>query len=156
MALLTSIGGIIAGTLVDKIIGPVTGIVTSYLNKKISEEEMRAKMVEQVLEAIQTIEVTHAQELTKTYSAFMTAATQSRLIRWTWATVTLSQLIVLLWHQLGIPALVYFTQVPYPSSGSTVEWAYALLGGLVGLGVTMLRKGPAEIDVTKFQALIKK
>ncbi|RZN01679.1 hypothetical protein CWO91_32995 [Bradyrhizobium genosp. SA-3] len=59
-----------------------------------------------------------------------------------WGFAIISQLLVLLWHQVGIPAIVALGVITrYPSSGTTVEWAYLLVGALMGLG-PMVRAGP--------------
>ncbi|MFL9829068.1 hypothetical protein, partial [Rhodoplanes sp. SY1] len=95
-----------------------------------------------LLATFRAVEVEAYQTLAKTYATMMDAATKSPLVRAVWAAVTLSQLAVLLWHQVGIPALVYVTGERYPSSGTTVDWAYALVFGCLGLGPMVMRSGP--------------
>lgn len=152
-AILSSVGG----AFFDKLFGNLRGAFESYLKKEISIEELRAMMVKESINAARDVEVAHAEALTKTYASFMQAATQSKLLQVVWASVAISQLFVLIWHQVGIPALVYFGHGPYPSSGSTVEWAYALLGGCIGLGPLVLRAGPgAGSAADKFKAMVKK
>lgn len=154
--MLSSIFGTIAGTLVDKLIAPFTDIFKAYINKEITVEELRSRMVGVMLSSATQVEVAHSEALTKTYSDFMQAATKSRLMRYVWAAVALSQLGVLLWHQVGIPAIVYLTGHSYPSSGTTVQWAYALLGFCIGAGPLVLRTGPGEAAFDKWKQLIKK
>jgi len=62
----------------------------------------------------------------------MQAMVQSKLMQVVWDSVVISQTLVLLWHQIGIPALCYHVgnKACYPSSGTTVEWAYLLVAGL--------------------------
>lgn len=146
----------VGGAFFDKLFGNMRGAFEAYLNKQISLEELRAKMVVASLETAKEVEKSHADALAKTYASFMENMVKSRLLKVVWATVTLSQLCVLLWHQAGIPALVYFGHGPYPSSGSTVEWAYALLGGCIGLGPIVLRAGPGSVNTDKLKAMISK
>lgn len=135
----------LAGMLVDKLIAPFTTLFTAYINKQISIEELREKMVVACVGAFTSIETSHSETLAKTFGSFMQATEKSLLLQVVWASVTISQLLVLLWHQVGIPAIVALHWVKvYPSSGGTVEWAYALVGACVGLGPMVLRTGPAD------------
>lgn len=146
----------IAGPLVDKLIGPFLDLGKAYLNKQISLEELRQKMVVVLVTSVTDVEQTHAQELSKTWESFNVTMRQSRLVRIGWAVTLFSQLAVLLWHQLGIPAFVYLTGKGYPSSGSTVEWSYALIGFLLGAGALIFRSGPGTVDLSKWKTLISK
>lgn len=138
-----SIISMLGGPIISAIFGPIVDIAKSYINKEISESEAQARMVQALTGAAAQVEVSHSETLSKTYASFTDAMKGSVLIQSLWGTVVITQLFVLLWHQLGIPALVYFGHGPYPSSGSTVEWAYALIGALMGLGPMILRTGPA-------------
>lgn len=151
-AILSSVGG----AFFDKLFGNMRGAFEAYLNKQISLEELRAKMVVEALKTAKDIEVAHADALAKTYASFMDAAKTSPLMQRMWAWTVGTQLFVLVWHQLGIPALVFFFAVRYPSSGSTVEWAYLLLGACLGLGPLVLRSGPGTVSPDKIKALITK
>lgn len=146
----------VAGSLVDKIIGPFLDLGKAYFNKQISIEELRARMVTALVASAADVEKTHAQELSKTFESFQVTLRQSRLVQIAWAATLFSQLAVLLWHQLGIPAFVYLTGKGYPSSGSTVEWSYALIGFLLGAGALIFRSGPGAFDASKWKALIGK
>lgn len=137
-AVLSMFGGQIVGTILDK----VEGAFKAYINKEITREQLAAEIQKAMLETFAEVEKAHADALAKTYQSFMGAVVKSRLMQVVWASVTLSQLLVLLWHQVGIPAYVHFTGLDYPSSGSTVEWAYALVGAAIGLGPLVLRTGP--------------
>lgn len=151
-----SIISAVAGSLVDKIIGPFLELGKAYMNKQISMEELRARMVTVLVSSAAEVEKTQAQELSKTYESFQVTLRQSRLVQIAWACTLFSQLAVLLWHQLGIPYFVYMTGKGYPSSGSTVEWSYALIGFLLGAGALIFRTGPGAMNVNSWKALIGK
>lgn len=142
--MLSAIFSSIGGALIDKILGQFTDLFKAYFNKQISLEELKAKMLSTVLGAIKDIEVSHADLTAKTYESFQVTLRQSKEMQRIWCWVVLSQLGVLLWHQMGIPALCYVQGVKacYPSSGSTVEWAYALIAFMFGAGAVLLRSGP--------------
>lgn len=130
--------------IINAIFGPIVDIGKAYINKEISETEAKARMVQSLTAGVAQVEVAHAESLSKTYASFMDTMKSSVLMQSVWATVVITQLFVLLWHQIGIPAIVALEIVEkYPSSGSTVEWAYALIGALMGLGPMVFRTGPA-------------
>lgn len=148
----------VGGKLVESLLANVRGIFKDFFDKKISEEELRVKLNEAVLRTFSEIEVSHAETLAKTYDSFMKAMSKSPLMKVVWASVTISQLLVLLWHQVGIPFIVFMKwSQSYPSSGSTVEWAYALVAACVGLGPVVLRTGPGAGSLAStLKGLIKK
>jgi len=146
---------VIAGPLVDKLITPFTTLVQAHINKKITFEELRIKMIETLVASTADVEKTHAQEISKTFESFQVTMRQSPIIQRVWAVIVLTQLAVLLWHQAGIPAFVYVTGHSYPSSGSTVEWSYALIGFMFGAGALLLRTGPGATNIAGWKSLTK-
>lgn len=154
--MLTAIVSALGGNLVNGLIDRLTKPFEMYLNKQISIEELRTQVLKQMLTTFAEVEKSHAETLAKTYASFMQAAEKSLLMKVVWASATLSQLFVLLWHQMGIPAVVYFTGHGYPSSGSTVEWAYALLAACLGMGPVVLRTGPGSNLLDKLKGSIGK
>jgi hypothetical protein len=155
--MISALIGMVAGPLVDKLIAPFTALFTAHINKQISFEELRAQMINTLVSSTADVEKTHAQELSKTYESFQVTMRQSPMVQRVWAVIVLSQLLVLLWHQAGIPAFVYVTGQSYPSSGSTVEWSYALIGFMFGAGALLLRTGPgAATGMDKLKSLVQK
>lgn len=138
-----SIASMLAGPMIEKLLGPFTDIFKQYLSNQITREELKNRLQIELVKSSKEVEVEHAKAITDTYSSFMTTAAKSPLMQRVWAIVVLSQLLVLLFHQVGIPFIVYVTGRGYPSSGTTVEWAYLLLGFCLGAGPLILRSGPA-------------
>lgn len=147
--MLTSIFTALGGQFIDVFFKNAVTLVTAYINKEITEAELNAKLRVEFFKMLGQIETSYAESITKTYATFMQAALQDPLVRDVWAFVAVSQTFVLLWHQVGIPALVFLMSEPgkppvhYPSSGTTVDWAYLLVAGCVGFGAIALRGGPA-------------
>lgn len=141
--MLSAIFSAVGGNIIDGLLGRITGVFDSYFKKQITMEELKAQVTRAMLDTFSEVEKAHADALARTYDSFMKAVVQSKIMQAVWASVVVSQLVVLLWHQLGIPALVYFTATRYPSSGTTVEWAYLLLAACLGMGPVLLRSGPA-------------
>lgn len=155
--MLGSIVGAIAGPLVDKIIGPFLDLGKAYMNKQISMEELRAKMVTELVSSAADVEKTHSQELTKTYSAFIDAATKSPLLRTMWAIALGTQIWVLFWSQFIVPLLYAYGYMDKGwHAGTSGDWAYLLVGALLGLGPMVLRSGPTAMDTNKWKSLIGK
>jgi len=146
--MLTAIFSQFGMSIVNGVLDKFLDAFKAYENKQISIEELRTRLYEAMLGPVKEIEVSHADALAKTYQAFMGALAQSPLMQRVWATAVLSQLFVLVYHQFGIPLIVlivraaYEPRWQYPSSGTTVEWAYLLLGALMGMGPMVLRAGP--------------
>lgn len=137
-ALFSTVFSFLAGPLLDKIIAPLTHIFDAYINKQITEAQLREQVQALLIGAFKEIEVAHADALTKMYATMMGAAVQSPLIAGTWAFVTISQGVMLLWFQFGIPFIIAIGIVKsWPSAGSTADWSYALVGALLGLGMTL-------------------
>ena len=149
----------VGGQFVDTLLSKVTGIFESYFKKEISLTELRTQLQRALLETAAEIEKAHSEALARTYASFMQAVAQSKLMQVVWGSVVISQTLVLLWHQIGIPALCYHVgnKACYPSSGTTVEWAYLLVAALCGLGPAMLRSGPGAGGVaTQLKSVIGK
>src|ERR1044071_3811418 len=109
--------------ILDRILGKGLEAFKAYENKQISMEELKAKMLADMLSSAKEIEIAHADTLAKTYESFMSALKTSHLLQVMWATTCVSMLFVLLWHMLAIPFIVFATGHEYPGSGSLVNWA---------------------------------
>lgn len=157
-AIISSFGG----AIVDKMFSTALEAFTAYQNKQISAEECRTRLLGALVSAVKDVEVAQADAMAKMFAAFMGAVEKSKLMQAVWASVTISQLCVLLWSQIGIPFFTMLMRqtIPdwrYPSAGTTTDWAYLLLMGCLGLGVTTLRSGPGAGNITdRFKSLIGK
>ncbi|WP_269581985.1 hypothetical protein [Roseibium sp. Sym1] len=58
------------------------------------------------------------------------------MVRKAWAYVVWSQTTVLLWYQVGLPVYVKIFGGSFPRTGDDLlQWAYALVGGALGIGM---------------------
>jgi len=137
----------LGGTFIDGFLDKASDLFKAYLNKEITKEQLRTQLLQTLVTSAAEVEKAHAASLASTFASFMDAAKTSRLMQGVWAAAAISQLVVLLWHQAGIPAVTFFFDVKYPSSGTTVEWAYALLMFCLGGGAIALRVGPGKVDL---------
>jgi len=156
LGLLSKIISLVGSPLVDVILGNITGIFKAYFDKEITEAQLKAQLQEALIKGFVEVEKTQADALTKTYSSFMDAMKTNTLMQICWGSVVLSQLFVLLYHQLAIPFIIFMGwATKYPPSGSTVDWAYLLVAGCLGLGPVVLNGGPGKFDISKYKNLIK-
>jgi len=153
--MLSTLFKIVGMPFVESLIDKVSGTFQAYFNKQISIEQLRAEVLKAVLSTIGEIERAHADALTKTYASFMETLSKSKLMQRTWVFVVVSQTFVLFWYQFAVPALVTAGIVKhYASAGGTIEWAYLLIGALMGMGPMILRAGPAKLDLQSLKGLI--
>lgn len=146
----------LGGKFIDGFLTEATGLFKAYINKEITEAELREKLLSCMLQSAKSVEVAHAEALAKTYSAFMDTMGKSNLMRRAWAWTLGSQVFALFWYQWVVPfstfiAHDYFgaTRWFFPSPGSTIEWAYLLIGGLCGMGPIVLRSGPGAGQIVE-------
>lgn len=155
--MLSSIFSALGSSFVNAFLGKAMEAFTAYNNKVISLEELRSRVNIAMAETFKEVEISHAEALAKTYASFMQAMVQSKLMQYVWAAVTISQLMVLLWVQVGVSTFVYVTGHAWPSSGKTSDWAYLLVAACVGMGPIVLRSGPGEGTITdKLKAMVSK
>jgi hypothetical protein len=146
--MLSAIFSSLGGAFFDKLFGNVRGILKDYRDQKISEAEMFTKLREAILLTVREVERDHAELTAKTFESFQTTLRGSDRMQRAWAILVYTELFVLFWHQWCIPFIVMVIRAngypnwSYPSSGSTVEWSYALLAFLFGAGAMLLRAGP--------------
>lgn len=139
MTIITSIAPLLIGKLADAF--------KAYEQKQISIAELNARVSQALMECFSEVMKSESDALAKTFASFGEVMKNSRLVRIVWAIVVLSQLMVLLWLQVGISTLVYLFGGSWPSAGATGDWAYLLIAGLLGLGPVVLNGGPGKVSV---------
>jgi hypothetical protein len=142
--------------LVPILTGSLADAFKAYEQRQITMAELQAKVQEALISAFAEVQKSQSAALAQTFASFMDGAKNSALMRAVWAAVVLSELGVLLWHQVGIPALVNATGNAYPGSGATVEWSYLLIAACLGLGPVVLNRGPGKVDLTELKTKIGK
>jgi hypothetical protein len=143
-AMLAAIFSQIGMSIINGILGNALEAFKAYENKQISVEQLKDQLYGLMMSAIKDIEVAQADALAKTYASFMGAVVQSKTLQRVWAFVVISQSMMLLWFQFGIPLIVALGIVwRWPPSGDTAQWAYLLVGACLGMGPMVLRSGPA-------------
>jgi hypothetical protein len=133
--------------LAPLLIGKLADAFSAYEKKQISLAELNAKVSQALMECFSEVMKSQTDALSKTFATFGDMMKNSRLVRMVWACVVLSQLGVLVFQQIGAPAIVYFGGGVWPSAGATIDWAYLLIVGLCGLGPVVLNAGPGKVNL---------
>jgi len=139
MSILSSIVSWVTGGLVDKVIG----LGEAYFNKEISRAEFESRVKIAAGETAAKIEQSWAQAASDIAKSTSETLKASPVMARAFAIVLFLQLFVLVWYQIGAPAYLVITGTAWPSPGASVEWAYLLIGGLVGIGPFVFRRGSA-------------
>ncbi len=137
MSILTSIVSWVTGGLVDKVIG----LGQAYFQKEISQSEFESRVKIAAQETTAKIEASWAQAASEIAKSTSETLKASPVMQKAFSIVLFLQLFVLCWYQIGAPAYLVITGTPWPSPGASVEWAYLLIGGMVGLGPFVFRRG---------------
>lgn len=158
--MLTAIFSSVGGSIVNAFLGKAMEAFTAYNNKQISMEELRSRVSIAMLDAFKEVEKSHADALAKTFATFWAAADtdKTNLLKIMWAAALGSQIFVLFWAQWCAPLLYAYGLMDKGwRAGTTVEWAYLLIGGLLGLGTIVLRSGPGAGSLTdKMKSMVSK
>lgn len=139
--MLSILAGLVTPTLITSLLSGAGDIFLKYQQNQITKAQLEEHLKEMILQAFTEVEQAYAKSLSDMYSSFMQAVVQSKIMQRTWATVVLSQTAVLVWAQLGVPAVVAAGWVEkWPSAGATIDWAYYLVGACLGFGPLVLKR----------------
>lgn len=132
--------GAIVSTIAPVIVDKVMATIGKALGARTDKARIEADVKIAVTQALAETEGEWAKAAAASYGHFMAAATQSRVLVFGWLLIVVTQLGVLLWHQIGIPLYVHLTGQGWPSSGATADWGYLLLGAAIGAGPLILSR----------------
>jgi len=133
---INAIVNFITGGLVDKVLD----LGKAYLTKQISQAEFEAQVKIAASETAAKVEESWAEAAAKINSSTQSTVRASRIMQRAWASTMMLQLFVLAWYQIGAPAYLVITGTPWPDPGATVEWAYLLLGAMLGAGPFVFKR----------------
>jgi hypothetical protein len=133
---INAIVNFITGGLVDKVLD----LGKAYLQKQISQAEFESRVKIAAQETAAKVEESWAEAAAKINSSTQSTVRASRILQRAWASTMMLQLFVLAWYQIGAPAYLVLTGTPWPDPGATVEWAYLLLGAMLGAGPFVFKR----------------
>lgn len=135
--MIASLLKLLTGGLVDR----VFDLGQAYLRKEISEAEFRSRVEIAASETAAKIEQGWAQAASETAKATHGSLASSPILQRAWAAVLFLQVTVLVFYQIGAPAYLLITGTPWPDPGVSLEWAYLLVGAMIGAGPLVMRRG---------------
>lgn len=136
MSIIASILSWITGGFADKLVD----LGKAYMQKQITEAEFEAKVRIAAQEAATKVEASWADALKSTTESVQQTLRQSVILQRAYAITLFLQVSVLVWYQIGAPAFQIITGTVWPSPGVTLEWAYLLIGAMVGAGPLVFKR----------------
>jgi len=127
----------ITGGFVDKLVT----LGQSYFQQKISEAEFRAEVEKASQDAARQIEQAWADASAKIAASTADMVKASPILQRAWASVLFLQVAVLVFYQLIAPAFTVITGTVWPDPGVSLEWAYLLVGAMIGAGPFVFKRG---------------
>lgn len=125
----------------------VNNVIDAVAKKEMTATEAKASVAKSWADAWSAAEQQYAKSAADVFAkAQETIQASFKVEGWftknAWAFVVVSQTLVLLWYQAGLPMVVYVFDIPLTGPGSIprtgdqlLGWAYALVGGALGIGV---------------------
>jgi hypothetical protein len=127
----------LTGGFVDKLVG----LGNAYFQKQISQAEFESRVKIAAEEASSKIEQSWADASKSITESTQQTLRTSPIVARVWAIVLFLQVFVLVWYQIGAPAFLVITGTAWPHPGISLEWAYLLVGSMVGAGPFVFRRG---------------
>lgn len=138
LTLIANVVGWLTGGFADKIVD----LGKSYFNKEISEAEFKSRVDIATQEAAAKVEASWADALKSTTESVQATLRTSIILQRAYAITLFMQVAVLFFYQIIAPAFQVITGVVWPSPGVTLEWAYLLIGAMIGAGPLVFRRQP--------------
>lgn len=133
--------GTILGWLTGGFADKLVGLGQAYFNKQISQAQYEAEVKKAASEAAAKVEASWADAAKGISASTNDMLRATPIMQRAFAIVLFLQVFVLVWYQLGAPAYAIITGTAWPDPGVTLEYAYLLIGGMVGLGPFVFKRG---------------
>lgn len=127
----------LTGGFVDKLVG----LGESYFQKQISEAQFKAEVEKAAAEAATKTETAWADAAAKIAASTGDMVKSSPTLQRAWAATLFLQVSVLVWFQVGAGAFEVITGRAWPNPGVTLEYAYLLIGAMIGAGPLVFKRG---------------
>lgn len=127
----------LTGGFVDKLVG----LGQAYINKSVTEAQYRAEVEKAAQDAARQIEAAWADASAKIAASTTDMVKASPILQRAWAAVLFLEVAVLAFYQIGAPAFALITGTVWPDPGVSLEWAYLLVGAMIGAGPLVFRRG---------------
>ena len=123
----------------------ISDLGKKLIDKQVSQADFDAQIKKHLLDSQTQIEQAWATASSAQFESFQATVRSSPIIQRGYIACLISQLFVLVWYQWGSPAFLLITGKPWPNPGATVEWAYLLLGVMLGAGPLVFNRGASAL-----------
>ena len=127
---------ILTGGLLDKVLDLGRVYITSQTDRADFEKQVRIAAGETAAK----VQEAWAESAAKIAASTQDALKASPILQRAYAIVLFLQLFILVWYQLGAPAYQVITGTPWPAPMASIEWAYLLIGAMVGAGPFVFKR----------------
>jgi hypothetical protein len=134
--LIAAIVKFLTGGLVDKVLD----LGQAYFRKEISEAEFESRVRIAAQDTAAKVEQSWAEAAAKIAASTQDALKAAPLLQRAWAAVLFLQVTVLVFYQIVAPAYQVITGTAWPDPGVTLEYAYLLVGAMIGAGPLVMRR----------------
>ena len=126
----------LTGGFVDRIVG----LGEAYIQKQVTIEQYRAEVEKAAQDAAARTEAAWADASAKIAASTQDALKASPILQRAWAITLFLQVSVLVFYQIIAPAFAVITGTAWPSPGITLEYAYLLVGCMIGAGPLVFKR----------------
>lgn len=127
---------LISGGILDKVID----VYSEYRKGQITLAEFNAKVQIASQDAKAEVDKAWAENAAKITESVQATIRVSPVIQRAYAITLFLQLFVLVWYQFGTSAFLLATGVAWPMPIASIEWAYLLIGAMIGAGPFVYKK----------------
>jgi hypothetical protein len=132
-----AIGKFLTGGFLDKVVD----LGKTYIKNETDRAEFEKQVKIAGQEAAVKMEEAWAQAASEATKAANATVASSPVLQRAWAVVLFLQVVVLVWYQIGTSCYQAITGVPWPQPMAEIEWAYLLIGAMIGAGPLVFRRG---------------
>jgi hypothetical protein len=134
---IAAVGKFLMGGFLDKVVS----LGETYIKNETDRAQFKKEVQIAGQEAAVKMEEAWAQAASEATKAANATVATSPVLQRAWATVMFLQLVVLLWYQIGTSCYQVITGTPWPTPMADIEWAYLLIGAMIGAGPLVFRRG---------------
>ena len=127
MDVTSKLASIIGGSLLSEF----RKLAELYVTKQISKDEFDSRVKIAASDSEARVATAWADTLKSATESIHATIRSSIVIQRAYVAVLFLQTLVLIWYQVGAPAFEVITGRPWPQPGVALEWAYAIVVGMV-------------------------
>lgn len=134
---ITAIGQFLMGGFLDKVVS----LGETYIKSETDRAQFKKEVQIAGQEAMVKMEEAWANAATEATKAANAAIASSPIMQRAWVAVMVIQVSVLFWYQVGTSCYEILAGTPWPKPMAEIEWAYLLIGAMIGAGPLVFRRG---------------